>query len=374
MSFFPTPYLTAAAIVAVTLTACGGDASRTPGDGAATDAGAAATPAEPSVDTAEPVTVTLLTHDSFNISEDVLRDFQDETGITVELLAGGDAGQTVNQAILTAGDPQADVLFGVDNTFLSRALEADVFLPYQSPALSEVPERYILDDEHRVTPVDFGDVCLNYDRAYYNDLGTPPPSDLDDLTDPDYAGQLVVENPATSSPGLAFLLATVQRFGEDGYLEFWSALRDNGVSVAQGWEDAYYGQFSGGAGEGDLPLVVSYASSPPAEVYFADPQPDESPIGVIAESCFRQIEFAGILRGTEHERAAQRVIDWMLSLDFQEDIPLSMFVFPVRPDATLPEVFTEHTTVPEQPFEMDPQRITDNREPWIEDWTRTVLR
>lgn len=343
-------------IAAMALVACGG-----------TDDAADDTAEDPAG-----TTVTLLTHDSFNISEEVLTSFEDETGITVELLQSGDAGEMVNQAILTAGNPQGDVIFGVDNTFLSRALEADLFVPYESPELGRVDARYMLDDQHRATPVDFGDVCLNYDREAFTD--TPPPETLEDLTDPVYEGQLVVENPATSSPGLAFLLATVERFGEDGYLDFWADLRDNDVLVSTGWEDAYYGQFSGGAGEGDRPLVVSYASSPPAEVIFADPQPEEAPTGVIVDSCFRQIEFAGILDGTDNEAGAQALIDFMLSVQFQEDIPLNMFVFPVVDDADLPEAFVEHTVIPDDPVTMDPSRIQANRDAWIEAWTDTVLR
>ncbi len=221
-----------------------------------------------------------------------------------------------------------------------------------------------------MTPIDTGDVCLNYDREALADDEVP--QTLEDLVD--HADQLVVENPATSSPGLAFLLATVETFGEDGYLDFWQQLADGGVTVSQGWEDAYYGQFSGGSGEGDKPLVVSYASSPAAEVFYADPQPEESPTGVIAASCFRQVEFAGILRGTDDEAAAQRVIDWMLSVSFQEDIPLNMFVYPVNRDATLPDVFVQHAVLPDAPITMDPAEIGENRDAWIEAWTETVLR
>jgi thiamine transport system substrate-binding protein len=321
-----------------------------------------------------PASLTLVTHDSFNISEEVIEAFEDDTGISVDLLAGGDAGTTVNQAILTAGDPQGDVLFGVDNTFLSRALDADVFVPYESPELEQVDEALVLDPEHRVTPIDYGDVCLNIDRAYFADADVDAPTSLEDLTEPAYEGLTVVENPATSSPGLAFLLATIERFGEDGYLDYWADLRANDVLVTDGWEDAYYGRFSGGSGEGDRPIVVSYASSPPAEVIFADPQPDEAPTAVVTDGCFRQIEFAGILAGTEHEEAARLLIDWMLSVEFQEDMPLQMFVFPVHQDADLPPAFVEHTTIPDDPISLDPQRIADNRDDWIEAWTRTVLR
>lgn len=324
--------------------------------------------------TDEAVTITLVTHDSFNVSEDVLAAFTDETGITVEVLPAGDAGSVLNQAILTKGDPQGDVLFGVDNTFLSRALEEDLFVAYESPALDGVDPALVLDDEHRVTPIDTGDVCLNYDKAGLADAGLEPPTSLDDLLDPAYAGTLVVENPATSSPGLAFLLATIDAYGDDGWQQYWTDLTANDVEVAAGWEEAYYGSFSGSAGsEGERPIVVSYASSPPAEVVFAEEPLDDAPTGVVVDSCYRQIEFAGILDGTEHEEAAQALIDFMLSDTFQADIPLNMFVYPVT-DVALPEEFVAHGAEPEDPYLLDAETVAANRDQWIEEWTDIVLR
>ena len=348
--------LLAAALVA---TACGDDDDATPeADGGGTDG----------------ATVTLLTHDSFDVSDEVLDAFTEETGITVELLPSGDAGSMLNQAILTKGSPQGDVLFGVDSTFLSRALDEDLFLAYESPALEGVDESLVLDPEHRVTPIDTGDVCLNYDKAGLADAGLEPPEDLADLADPAYDGTLVVENPATSSPGLAYLLATVAEFGEDGWQDHWRALRANDVEVAAGWEEAYYGSFSGAAGSpGDRPIVVSYASSPPAEVIFAEEPLDEAPTGVVEGSCYRQIEFAGILSGTEEEAAAQQLVDFLLSPTFQEDIPLNMFVYPVT-DVDLPAEFVEHGAQPEDPYLLDADVVAANRDAWIEEWTEIVLR
>ena len=218
-------------------------------------------------------TVTLLTHDSFNVSPETLEAFTESTGIKVEQLASGDAGVLVAQACLTAGEPLGDVLFGIDNTFLQRGLDCGIFESYASPGLADVPDHFELDGEHRVTPIDFGDVCLNYWVDSF-DGSPPPPSSLDDLIDPAYADMLAVQSPETSSPGLAFLLATIAHYG-DGWEGYWAALRNNGVSVTAGWEDAYYGEFI--AGGGDRPIVVSYASSPPAEVIYADPPVDEPP-------------------------------------------------------------------------------------------------
>jgi thiamine transport system substrate-binding protein len=354
----PTRPLLALLAAALVVAACGDDDAETTAEPEGGDA----------------TSITMLTHDSFDVSDEVLAAFTEETGITVELLPSGDAGSMLNQAILTKGSPQGDVLFGVDSTFLSRALEEDLFIAYESPALEGVDQSLVLDPEHRVTPIDTGDVCLNYDKAGLADAGLEPPGDLADLADPAYAGMLVVENPATSSPGLAYLLATVAEFGEDGWQDHWRALRANDVEVAAGWEEAYYGSFSGAAGSpGDRPIVVSYASSPPAEVIFAEEPLDDAPTGVVDGSCYRQIEFAGILAGTEHEEAAQQLIDFLLSPTFQEDVPLNMFVYPVI-DVELPAEFVEHGAEPEDPYLLDADVVAENRDAWIEEWTDIVLR
>ena len=239
-------------------------------------------------------TLTVLAHDSFALSDETLAAFTTDTGIEVEVLQVGDTGTMVAEAVLTAGDPLADVIYGVDTTFLQRALDAEMFTPYESSELASVPEEFRLDPQHHVTPVDYGDVCVNY---WLDALPGAAPASLDDLAAPENAGQLVVQNPETSSPGLAFLLATIAAKGE-GWEEFWTDLRANDVVVTSGWEDAYNGEFV--AGGGSRSMVVSYASSPPAEVLFADPTVQEAPTGVLLDSCFRQIEFAGILRGTSH--------------------------------------------------------------------------
>lgn len=323
----------------------------------------------------QPVTLRLLTHDSFAVSDEVLAGFTKDTGIEVELIQGGDAGTVVNQAILTKGNPQADVLFGVDSTFLSRALDEGLFIPYEAVNLDEVDDALILDREHRVTPVDYGDVCLNYDKAYFVERNLAVPTRLDQLVEPAYRDLTVVENPATSSPGLAFLLATIDAFGEAGWQQYWRALRANGVHVSDGWEDAYYSQFSGGGtSEGTRPIVVSYASSPPAEVIYADPPVTEAPTGVITAGCYRQVEAAGILQGTKHEAAARRLIDFFLSTPFQADVPLSMFVYPVREGVTLPEEFVADATVPTRVAQLTPAAVGAHREEWIDTWTDVVVR
>ncbi|NLE73261.1 MAG: thiamine ABC transporter substrate-binding protein [Actinobacteria bacterium] len=320
--------------------------------------------------------VVLMTHDSFALPDTVMAAFRQETGLELRVLKSGDAGSMLNQAILTKDNPMADVIFGVDNTFLSRALDEDIFSVYVSGSLADVPDEFELDPEHRVTPVDYGDVCLNYDKEVIGTVDLPLPATLADLTRPEYKGLLVVQNPATSSPGLAFLLATIAEFGESGdypWQQFWRDLMANDVLVVSGWEEAYYSEFSGGAGEGDRPLVVSYASSPPAEAIFAETPLTEASTGVVPAGAFRHIEFAAILKGARNPSGAEKLIDFMLSISFQEAIPESMFVFPVNQNAELPDTFTRFTTIPDNPVKMDYESIGHNRERWIREWTEIAI-
>jgi thiamine transport system substrate-binding protein len=247
-------------------------------------------------------------------------------------------------------------------------------MPYTSEALDGVSPDLVLDDEHRVTPIDHGAVCVNYDAEWFDAQAMAPPESLDDLRRPEYAELLVVENPAASSPGLAFVTATVAEYGEEGWLEFWSDLADGGVTVASDWTEAYYGLFSGGSGEGDLPLVVSYGSSPPAEVMEMDPLPEAGPTGVVEATCVRQIEFAGVLSNAENPEGAQAFIDFLLGVEFQETIPMSLFVYPAVEEVALPEVFERFAVVPTDPYELDPATIAEGRDRWIDEWTDAVLR
>jgi thiamine transport system substrate-binding protein len=322
-----------------------------------------------------PDEVVLVTHDSFAVSKPLRRAFERESGLRLRVLQAGDAGEALNRALLTAGEPEGDVFFGVDNSLLSRALEEDLFEPYESPALEHVAPAYLLDEEYRVTPIDHGEVCLNLDRGWFASRGLAPPRSFDDLLEPRYRGLLVVENPATSSPGLAFLLATVARYGEQGWREYWRRLRANDVLVVDGWEEAYTARFSGSAGsKGTRPIVVSYASSPPAEVIFAGKRLTEAPTAVVESTCFRQVELAGVLRGARNEEGARKLIDFMLSPAFQRDVPLSMFVFPVREGVPLPPAFLRWAVVPERPLELPAATIGRNRDRWIREWTELVLR
>jgi thiamine transport system substrate-binding protein len=321
-----------------------------------------------------PRTLIVMTHDSFAASQSVISEFEKANNVKLQFIPSGDAGTALNKAILAKDNPFADVFYGVDNTFLSRALSENIYQPYASPVLSQIPEQYKLDPTNNALPVDWGDVCLNYDKVYFTNHNLQPPQNLEDLLKPEYKNLLVVENPASSSPGLAFLLATIGHFGSDKYLDYWRGLVANNVLVVNDWETAYYTNFSRWGG--DRPVVVSYNSSPAFEVIGSKTPVSQPETAVITSdgSCFRQIEFVGILRGTKNLDLAQKWIDFMLSKTFQEDMPQQMYVFPVNQNAKLNDTFQKFLVTPTNPANVSPSDIAANRETWINAWTQTVLK
>lgn len=344
-----------AAVVAtgLLLTACGSDGAGTDADGP----------------------ITLVTYESFPTEDtpinDQLEAFTADTGVEVEILVAGDAGEMLSKAELTTGNPEGDVIWGIDNSFIARAIDSEVFEPYVSDGLDAIDSRFTeLVPNGEATPVDFGDVCVNYDIAALDGLGLEPPATLDDLADPAYGDLLVVQNPATSSPGLAFLLATIDEYGADGWQDYWSRLVDNGVSVTDGWTDAYYGEFTYAGG--DRPLVVSYGSSPPFEVLFGEGLTD-APTGVVESTCIRQIEFAGILAGTDRPEAARQLIDFLIGESFQAEVPLNLFVFPVNDAVELDQTFQDFAVIPQESRSVEPDQVNENREDWIDEWTDLVI-
>ncbi|MGY6024354.1 thiamine ABC transporter substrate-binding protein [Streptomyces spinosirectus] len=323
--------------------------------------------------------VTLVSHDSWAVSKSVLADFEKRSGYKVHVLKDGDAGQAVNKAILTKDNPQGDVFFGVDNTLLSRALDNGLFQSYEAKGSDMILPEYRVDQaKHRVTPIDSGDICVNYDKAYFSKHKLAPPTSFDDLVKPRYKNLLVTENAATSSPGLGFLLGTAAKYGDAGWQGYWKKLKANGVKVVDGWEQAYNQEFSGSAGgkkaKGDRPLVVSYASSPPAEVIYADPKPKTAPTGTSYGTCFRQIEYAGLLSNAKNTKGGKALLDFLVTKEFQDDMPLNMFVYPVREAAQVPPEFQKFGQPAKAPEKMAPGKIADNRDQWVKSWTSLVLK
>ena len=356
------PLAIAAGALAVLLTGCAGvsgEVSQPPTGGSS--------PSESAPPT-ESSTLTVLTHDSFYLPEEALAAFEQASGYQVEYVQPGDGGTLVNQLILTKDAPLGDVVFGIDNTFAGRAIDAGVLASYTSPALPAEAADLATDGAGFLTPIDYGDVCLNADLGWFEANGLAVPQTLDDLVKPEYADLLVVSNPASSTPGLAFLIATVAAKG-DGYLDYWTQLKDNGVKVVPGWTEAYTVEFSGSSGKGPRPLVLSYASSPASELG-DDGKPRTANL---PQTCLRQVEFAGVIAGAQNEVGARKFVDWLLSPEVQAQIPSSMWMYPVDPAAPLPAEWAEFGTAVEEPWYVPAATISADRETWIRDWTTTVI-
>ena len=302
---------------------------------------------------ATPNEVTLLAYDAFTPQEGIFDAFTAATGAKVKVVTGGDSGVLISKAILTAGTPEGDVLWGLDNTLLSRAQKAELLTSYE--------------------PVDTGDICVNYDKRWFASRNIAPPTSLEDLALPAYKNLLVVQDPVASSPGLGFLLGTIAHFGVDKWQNYWKSLKENGVRVSPDWTSAYTIDFSGSSGKGKYPLVISYGSSPPAEVLYAEKPIDTPPTAVIESTCFRQTEYVGALRGTRNPNLAVQLISYLLDVPFQESMPLSLFVFPVNKKAALPELFTKFAVAPKNPLTLDPTDIEKNRDAWLNSWREIIL-
>ncbi len=321
-------------------------------------------------------TVTLVTHDSWALPRKLVRSFEQQTGTDLDVVRSGDAGALTNKLVLTKENPLGDVAYGVDNTFASRAVDEGVFDPYTPAGLPPSADRYRLDSDDQtgdaadsLTPVDWGDVCVNVDDVWFDEHGLTPPQTLDDLLDPAYRDLLVTPGASTSSPGFAFLLATIGRYGEDGWQDYWRRLLDNGARVVSGWSDAYEVDFTAGGGGGDRPIVVSYNSSPPFTIPEGDDRPTTS---ALLETCFRQVEYAGVLRGSDNPAGAQAVVDWLTSRPVQEALPDSMYVFPVDSGAALPPLWSQWAKPAPRPVTVDAADITARRSEWIRQWSDLV--
>ncbi len=325
-------------------------------------------PAAPQTSQA-PTTLTVVTHDSFNLDADLLAKFETESGLKVTYVAPGDAGTLVNQLVLTKSSPLGDVVFGIDNTFAGRALNEDVTVPYAPADLpAEDAAALKADDSSRLTPIDFGDVCVNADTAWFAAHALAVPQTLDDLAKPEYKDLLVVPNPASSSPGMAFLTATVGAKGDPGYLDYWRALKDNGVLVAKDWTEAYSVQFSGSAGKGPRPLVLSYSTSPAFEVV-------DGKVGTqgLLQTCFRQVEYAGVIAGAKNPEGARKFIDFLLSPDVQANIPDEMYMYPAVRSTALPQEWTQFAPLSPDPIAVPAAEIAAGRDRWVRDWRAEVV-
>jgi thiamine transport system substrate-binding protein len=312
--------------------------------------------------------VVVATHDSWAMSKSVMQQFTKQTGYTVKIESNGDAGQLTNKLVLTKDAPIADMFYGIDNTFSSRAVGQGIATPY-TPSTETAGAKAFEPTDARsaadLTPVDYGDVCVNVDDAWFAKHHLAEPKTFDDLTKPAYKNLLVTPGASTSSTGLAFMLATVAKYGDPGWQGYWKKLMADGAKVTAGWDDAYEVDFTGGGGHGDRPIVVSYDSSPPYTIPKGGSKPTTS---ALLGTCFRQVEYAGLLKGAADPAGAKAFISFMQSRAFQQALPENMYVFPVDKTVPLPAQWAKFAPTPEHPYTVPPQQIAANRDRWLRSW------
>lgn len=309
--------------------------------------------------------VTVMTHDSWAAPDELITQFEKDSGYTVKIQAAGDAGEVTNKLILSKDSPTADVIFGIDNTFGARAVSEGVLAPYEPATLNDAAKKLALPGgKDELTPIDYGDVCVNVDNAWFQSKGIAAPTSLDDLIKPEYKDLFVTPGAATSSPGMAFFLATVAKYGESGWADYWTKLMANGTKITSGWTDAYSVDFSAGEGKGARPIVLSYASSPPFTIPEGGSEPTTS---ALLSTCFRQVEYAGVVKGTDNEKGAKAFIDFISGDEFQKSIPENMYMYPAN-GAELPEVWAKYAPLATEPLEVDAQTIAKNRDAWLKEW------
>lgn len=313
----------------------------------------------------------VLTHASFALPPSLLAQFEKEAGVMLRITKSGDAGEMLNKLILTRANPVADVVFGIDNVL---AAKADAVLDeYAPPAPKASARADTVTLPPKLLPIDYGYVTVNYDKAWFAKKGLALPRTLDDLAQPAYARLLAVQNPATSSPGNAFLLATIGALGEEKAFGWWARMRANGLKVAKGWSEAYYTEFSHNGGA--HPLVVSYATSPAAELFYGKTKLSEPPTGSLglAGGVFRQVEGVALVKGGQERAAALRFMEFLRSAPVQQALQTEMWMYPA--DATVPRADAlRHAPEPAAFDSPSAQAIADKHADWVRRWTKVVLK
>lgn len=339
-------------------------------------------------------TLRILDHGAFAAFDSAAERFEELTGAEVEHVEEADTGSALNRAILDRGDPQFDVLYGVDNALLLKAVTEDVFQRYTPQLAPLVADEFVffgdLSAGWPATPVDHGYIALNMDHgheAFGEDQRNTTVENLFDVRD--HADLFVTQDPRTSTPGLGFLLVTIGVFGIDNaydWEDYWDELLDGGALVTHDWGTAYERHFSGGYGQyteghlGDRPIVTSYTESPAVEVFFESFPADERADVLLTHqnrpAVFHQVQTMGVLKGTENRAVAEAWIEFTLTTDFQDLAAPENAVYPVVAGVSVDDVYGDLDPEPGTfgTIGMDWRDIGANLDGWLAAWTTLCER
>ncbi len=308
--------------------------------------------------------LTVYTYSSFPVSlvDTIKNHFLKTYQTKVEFRSFSDTGPLFNELIQDKQAPQADLVIGLDNNYLNKAVEKDLFQPYKPKAAAKIRPELVFDPQYRMIPFDYGYVVFNYDRER---LGRVPKSHRD-LLDPYYKGKIIIENPLTSSPGQVFLLTTIALYGETGYLDYWRQLKQNLLTITPGWDEAY-GIYTAG----EAPIVLSYGTSPVYHLLYDKTERYQAM--VLDEAAYAQIEGMSIVKGSVNLKGAQQLVEYLLSTEFQSLIPESQFMYPATIDAKLPASFRIAAQA-KRILNLPTDQVAAKLDRWLADWEKAVSR
>ena len=321
--------------------------------------------------------IKVLAYDSFNLDKNLIKEFEKTSGYKVKIIPSGGGGELVNKLVLSKNTPMGDVSVGIDSTFAGRTIKEKIF-QNNNVKLPEGAEKYVIAGDKTLTPISHGQICLNADKQWFDSKNIKTPETFTDIIKPEYKNLFASINPTTSSAGLGFFLSTVAKFGENGWQKYWQDLKNNGMKISKDWSGAYNVDFTAGEGKGTKPIVVSYVTSPleTLETSQSSSNLPESTTKTVAltDTCYDQVEYAGIVRNAKNKEGAEKFIEFMLSKKVQDVLLDTMYVFPVSNEATIPDEVLQHTPPVENALRLDPVVLEEKRQEWLREWNSIITQ
>jgi len=296
----------------------------------------------------------------YGLGPKIIPKFEEQCNCKIKMVSKGDAGQVLTTLVLEKENPKADVVIGLDNSLIQKAIEKKVLEEFTPKNIGIVPKDIGFYKKGFLTPFDYGFIAFVFDsKKIEAEL-----NEFDSLLDSRLEKKIVIQNPRTSSPGLALLFWSIEVYGDPGYKEFWKEFKPNILVVTDGWDES-----AGLFRAGEAPMYLSYATSP---AYYAEFEDINHFLAAeFEEGHYIQVEGIGIVKGTKNRKLAEQFIEFMLTEEAQKEIPFTQFMFPVNKNIELPKAF-EYAVMPDKKLELDPELIEEKQEEWISEWEKII--